>query len=123
MKSVSAGAVERYIEDKQRFGPKAYEEHNLAWKAEEWRTLNPNERAAIHCLPSRMLDTLPAGQCSSAQHRAKKNSLIGNGIHLPSLLIFFSLILQMARSTANPSTILAYSPEEKTLRERMGARC
>lgn len=81
----SAAAVQRFFEDGCRFPPPAYEEHNLVWRGEKWRTLEPTERAQLMGWPA--LAVAPARGRADLK-RQRQNSFIGNGFHLFTLVGF-----------------------------------
>ena len=116
---VSAGALARWESDLRRFPPAVYEAENLAWRDNEWRTLSPKEGATLHGLPARILDAVPTEGRTYAETRAVQNSLLGNGFHIPSLMLFFMTLfslVEQAPASAIPSAALAYAPDEAALR-------
>jgi hypothetical protein len=94
-KHASAGAVARFRSDSQQYPPKAYEEKSLAWRGEEWRTLDSRERAAIHEVPYDILSPCDRMGSSPAKAEAMKCCLLGNGLHMPSFLVIVYLMLQL----------------------------
>ena len=119
---VSAEAISRWMADSRRFPPGAYEAANLAWKGDQWRTWSPRERAELHGFPPRVVETLPVDSLSRAQVVAAQNSLIGNGFHLPSMMMFFTMLFTLVAPGASrsvSSTKFSYSPEEAALRGRV----
>ena len=94
----SAEAIERFYQDNRRFTPTSYEAHSLVWKGDQWRQLTPEERATLHCVPPAVVQAVP--KSPAAQRVAKQNSLIGNGFHLPSVMVFFCLLLQLLPKAA-----------------------
>ena len=118
--SVSPDALERWHADARRFPAKAYEEHSLAWRGAEWRTLSPQERAMIHGFPARVVQGVPDEGRTYNEIRAIQNTLIGNGFHIPSLMLFFlALFTLVPQSNASPTADWAYNPEERGLRDRV----
>ena len=89
IREVSPSAAERFLQDGKRFPPAAYEEHSLLWRKEEWRTPTPEERSQVMGIP---LACTEAMQGTAAVRTQKRNSAIGNGFHIPSLLAIFCLL-------------------------------
>lgn len=85
-------AAERFLSDCRRFPPGSYEERSLVWKNAEWRQLEPSERAQIMGIPVAALAAVPGGP---DQRLAKQNSLIGNGFHIPSILVLLMMLHQL----------------------------
>lgn len=104
--SVSAGAAARFFEDHRRFPPGAYEEHSLLWNRERWRQPSSTERCGVMGLPPACVAHLPQGY-SPAQREQTRNSLIGNGFHLPSVMILMCLLpaLIEAKITITPPPV------------------
>ena len=91
----TADAKSRWQQDGRRFPQLAYEAENLVWRGAEWRTLTAEERAALHGFHPEVAK--PAQMSRSAPGRdveAMANSAIGNGFHLPSMMLFMFLLLQ-----------------------------
>ena len=88
-------AVQRQIKDSRRFAPRSYEDGSLVIKgASGWRVPNHRERLAMHGFPTGTLEPLKDGR-SGAELEAARNSLVGNGFHLPSVSIFFVILFQL----------------------------
>ncbi len=79
----SPEAAERFFQDKRRFAPSSYEENSLLWKQEVWRQPLPEERCQMMGLP---FACVAAVQGDQATRRAKQNSLVGNGFHIPTIM-------------------------------------
>ena len=88
-------------------------------KGDQWRTFTTKERCNLHCLPARMLERLEGASRPRAQLVAARNSLIGNGIHLLSLVTFFAIALQMSRAEVCGDARFSYGPDELGLRQRV----
>eukprot|EP00435_Cladocopium_sp_Y103_P025477 s1719_g6.t1 len=89
---VTPAAAQRFLDDNRRFPPGAYEEHSLLWKQDLWRTPTPSERAQAMGVP---LAAVAAVQGPPELRRAKQNSLLGNGFHIPSILVLLMLLPQL----------------------------
>ena len=101
LSQVSPHAGERFLADSRRFPPGAYEERSLVWKTDAWHPLEPSERGQIMGLPVAAASAVQGGP---DQRRAKQNSLIGNGFHIPSILVLLMLMPQLleAKMTKQP---------------------
>ena len=60
---------------------------------------------------------IPGAPTSYKDRRAAANSMLGNGFHLPSLMLVLILMLQSCPVVAHPSAAL-YPAEESQLRLR-----
>ena len=78
----SPAAARKFEEDGRRFPPGAYEDHNLVWKKEKWRQPNSSERAQILGAP---ISAVAACAGHPDRQQQKRNSLLGNGFHIPCL--------------------------------------
>ena len=117
---VSATAISRFRMDGRRFPPGAYEEHCLLWKGPEFRQPDPDERAQIMGWPVGLTDEVDnmLSTSSRARRQAALNSFIGNGLHLPCIMMAFVMLLQTAGG-CNISYHLPYDPQEKALRDQV----
>ena len=97
---VSAEAIQRFFEDARRFPPMAYEAESLLWKGQQWRQPYPHERAAMLGLPPDCLQSVTLA--NRDQTTAARNSLLGNGFHVPSIMLVFSIMLSSAASSIVP---------------------
>ena len=88
--------VQRWQKDEKRFPVDAYAEGNLLWRGAEWRTLSSAERAQAHgCPPAAVRpDHMKEMQEKEAERLA--NCAVGNGFHIPSVMLVFMLLLQSA---------------------------
>ncbi len=117
--SVEAGL--RFWEDECRFSPPAYEEHSLAWKGDKWRQYLPEERAQMHGIPADLIAVKVATSRPAEEEalrvRAKKNSLVGNGFHVPCVAAFLFCLLSTVRAQEIPVSVRCL--EEQQLRGRI----
>ena len=98
---VSAAAVARFEHDHKRFPPTSYEDESLLWKGEEWRQLDAEERAMVMGIPPSLLRAVPKKDRTRRQQEAVCNSLVGNSFHVPSILPFFILLIQLIPAAAH----------------------
>ena len=96
----SPEAVARFYADNRRFPPAAYEEQSLLWKGKHWRTPYPQERAAMMGFPPSVTDSCRRGK-KGAQAIQAQNSMLGNGFHLPSIMVFLFVLIQCADSSCS----------------------
>ena len=89
MHNVPAQACQRFLEDSRRFPPGAYVESSLLWKGEQWRTPSPSERAQMLGAPPSATAAVTGSQDDRVRLR---NSLLGNGFHVPSIMVLISLL-------------------------------
>ena len=85
-----------------------------------WRTLEPEERAILQGIPPAAVQTRELSH--NKDSRQVGNSAIGNGFHLPSIMIVLMLLLQGAATTAGldpRARGLLYAADEAKLRERI----
>ena len=100
--SGTAQAVTRFEQDARRFPVESYEDFSLAWRNEEWRTLTPSERAMVHGLPPDAVSSTTLHGLSEDRRTQIRNSWIGNGFHIPSLvLIMFVLVSEVVSMPAS----------------------
>ena len=92
VRSVSAEAASRFFADSRRFPPSAYEEGSLLWRGPEWRAPYPDERAQMMGWPAQLVE---AGNGRTRRSSAMKNSFIGNGFHIPTILAVLCFIPQL----------------------------
>ena len=114
----SAEAVDRFLTDHKRFPPAAYEAESLLWKQDEWRQPTPMERAQIHGLPPGLVQAIQAE--TSSQKIARQNSIVGNGFHLPSVMLVLLILFQLAPAADTASVYLGLpDAQESALRQRI----
>ena len=120
----TAGAKSRWQQDGRRFPQLAYEAENLVWRVAEWRTLRAEERATLHGFSPEVAK--PAQVSRSAPGRdveAMANSAIGNGSHLPSMMLFMFLLLQGVvgeeQQMQSPYCGIGVAADEEDLRRRI----
>ena len=89
----------RFEQDARRFPVEAYEDFSLAWRNEEWRTLKPSERAMVHGLPPDAVSSTTLQGLSEDRRTQIRNSWIGNGFHIPSLVLIIFMLVSEAAST------------------------
>ena len=118
---VAKDVSHRWRSDGQRFPPRAYETRNLVWKGSDpplWRTLSSAERLAICGFPVTALDE--DMQSDRGPVEARRNTLIGKGFHLPSIIVLFTLMaLEVLGASQALRTDLSYGPAELFLRQRV----
>ena len=113
VRSVSAEAAARFEADYRRFPPASYEDRSLLWQGDRWRQALPEERAQLHGLPASCLCTVPGDPAVKIQ---RQNSLIGNGFHLFSILVLFSMLPAVLGNKLGPQL---KCPDEMALRQRL----
>ena len=111
--------------DDNEFPPEAYEPHSLLWRGQEWRTYLPEERAVLHGLPPSVTDPVKDLVKGHSSQLAKRNSILGNGLHLPSFLLSLIVLLQLAQSQPHllRQAPCSYAPDEAWLRLRAAGTC
>eukprot|EP00434_Breviolum_minutum_P017681 symbB.v1.2.015606.t1/scaffold1172.1/size134038/3 len=109
----SPEAVARFYADARRFPPSAYEEGSLLWKSDQWRQPSADERSQIMGIPPAVTRSVPGSQAVRTQVR---NSLLGNGFHLPSIMILLTLIPFLCEAKMSSSILPA---DEQALRDRV----
>ena len=106
----------RFEFDKRRFPPSAYGDESLLWKDQRWRHPTPNERAAIMGVPSTALQQL-LPDAPTAERTAALNCAIGNGFHIPSVMLVLFVLFQLSDVVMATSPSPAWScPAERRLR-------
>ena len=111
--SASPGAASRFEQDQRRFPPGSYEEGSLVWRDEHWRQPSVLERCQLMGIPPSVLDSVPG---PPERRRQVQNSLIGNGFHLPSIMLLLCLLPQLLEGKI-PTPVLDY--EEQALVARL----
>ena len=104
--------------DGQRLPPQADEAKNIVWKGSDlhlWRTPSSAERLAICGFPVTALDEVSPGVRGPVE--ARRNTLIGRGFHLPSVIVLFTIMVLGASPV--PRTDFSYGPAELFLRRRV----
>ena len=87
--SCSAEAAARFYTDNRRFPPGAYESHSLLWRRDDWRQPSSAERCALMGIPPAAVMSV---HTPPARREQQRNSLIGNGFHIPSIMILMTLL-------------------------------
>ncbi|CAE7257437.1 unnamed protein product [Symbiodinium microadriaticum] len=108
---VPAQAVRRFRQDSQRFPPAAYNETSLVWRGDEWRQLSPSERSQMLGVPPSATAAVTGNQDERCRVR---NSLLGNGFHLPSILVLISVLAQLCDAKIS----FMPDPQQEALRAR-----
>ena len=103
VKQVSPAAASRFDEDLRRFPPGAYEEHSLLWQKEQWRQPSPTERAQLLGVPPAAVEAVTG---TPDEKRQGRNSLLGNGFHIPSLLAILCLLPALLEAKMIPQPTL-----------------
>ena len=93
---VSPEACGRYEEDNRRFPPASYELESLLWYGNQWRQPDPTERCIIHGLPPSIVSAISSS--NSAKRIQTQNSLVGNGFHMPTVVVLIFCLLQLGAS-------------------------
>ena len=108
--------------DGQRFPPQAYEAKNLVWKGSDrplWRTPSSAERLAICGFPVTASDEVSPRVRGPVE--ARRNTLIGRGFHLPSIIVLFTIMaLEVLGASPVPRTDF---PAPKCSWDRLSAWC
>ena len=94
VRDVPPEVANRFYEDNRRFPPGSYSDSSLVWKGKSWRTLTPEERSQIMGYPPESFSSVSGSAAARVQ---AKNSMIGNGFHLFSvmaLLCFLPALLE-----------------------------
>ena len=118
LKQTSAQAATRFLSDHRRFPPQSYEEESLVWRREDWRQPSPAERAQIHGLPSCILEHIRHD--NEQQQTALRNSAVGNGFHIPSIMLALLVLLQPAPVSDTMSLFRALpDASEQAVRRRI----
>ena len=111
--SVFRGLLRRFEQDQLRFPPGSYEEGSLVWRDEHWRQPSVLERCQLMGIPPSVLDSVSG---PPERRRQVQNSLIGNGFHLPSIMLLLCLLPQLLEGKI-PTPVLDY--EEQALVARL----
>ena len=119
LQAASRQAQERFELDHRRFPPSAYEDPSLLWQGAQWRQPTPAERATIMGIPTTALQQIAPG-LNKAERTAKLNSIIGNGFHLPSMMLALLMLFQLGdRAMAVPAPAPLAAAAERRLRLRV----
>ena len=114
--SVSAEAVQAFWVGGAQFPEGAYEPLSRLWKGDQWRLPDSEERTQMHGLPSGCVAGA-AEEMPWAEQERVRCSLIGDGFHLPSIMLFLFMLLQLVQPSV--SLRCMYEPEERALRSRV----
>ena len=110
---MSPAAAFRFEEDHRRFPPGSYEDASLMWRKNEWRQPSTLERCQLMGIPPSVLDSVSG---PPDRRRQVQNSLIGNGFHIPSIMLLLCLLPQLLDAKI-PSPLLDY--DEHSLATRL----
>ena len=112
--------VQRWKQDNKRFPVGAYAEENLLWRGSEWRTPTSSERAQAHGCPPSAIRPDHMENIKSKDAERVANCAVGNGFHIPSVMLVFMLLLQSATAwNPTPNATTTYARDEAMLRERV----
>ena len=112
--------IQRWQQDDKRFPVGAYAEENLLWRGREWRTPTSAERAQAHGCPPAAIRPDFMNDVKSKEAERVANCAVGNGFHIPSMMLVFMLLLQSAATCSpTPSTTMRYTQDENMLRRRV----
>ena len=117
MKKATPAAADRFKEAHRRFPAMSYEEGSLLWRGTQWRQPDPAERSILHGMPPAIVESIqtPGG---SEQATAARNSAVGNGFHVPSVMLALIVLFQMLpQSTAVARSV--QEPREQELKEKI----
>lgn len=89
VRDATPAAVDRFHHDHRRFPPAEYEEASLLWSGSEWRTLHPSERCQVMGIPP---DLVVPVRGHPSKRTQVKNSLIGNGFHIPCIIALLTML-------------------------------
>ena len=128
VRTESTATQQRFYDDQRQYPPGAYRQESLAWRGGAWRTLTAHERALVHGMPLSVIDAIAPALPAPARHQVQC-SAVGNGYHLPSLMLAVVILLQLGPSLAwgtaeawTPAMALPRfqlsDPEEAGLRQR-----
>ena len=106
--------------DDKRFPVGAYAEENLLWRGHEWRTPTSAEQAQAHGCPPAAVRPDHMNNIKSKDAERVANCAVGNGFHIPSMMLVFMLLLQGATAGSPTScTRMRYTQDENMLRRRV----
>ena len=87
---VSPAAAQRFFEGGRRFPASAHEEHSLLWRGSSWRVPSPAERSMMLGVPA---SATTAVDLEGPRRTQVRNSPLGNGFHIPSIMCILSLLV------------------------------
>ena len=111
--------VQRWKQDDKRFPVGAYADENLLWRGSEWRTPTSSERAQAHGCPPAAVKPDYADNMTEKDAERLANCALGNGFHIPSVMIIFMLLLQSAASWPTHHRDLGRAADEEGLARRI----
>ena len=96
---VSPAAAARFEQDHRRFPPGSYEDVSLVWREQEWRQPSVFERCQLMGIPPSAVESVSG---PPDRRRQQQNSMIGNGFHLPSIVLLLCLLPQLMDAKLPP---------------------
>ena len=111
--------VQRWQQDDKRFPVDAYAADNLLWRGEEWRTPTSTERAQAHGCPPAAVKPNYMDNVKGVEAEKIANSAVGNGFHIPSVMIIFIMLLQSATAWPMPYNGIGRAADEERLTQRV----
>ena len=110
----SKGAIERFWLDGCRFPEPAYEPNSCLWKQDVARQPDSSERLSLHGFPEGCLEHAVEPSKPWSEQESVRNSSVGNGFHLPSIMLALIILAQSASSCVVPRPF--YGLHESRLR-------
>jgi len=111
--------VKRWEKDDKRFPVNAYAEGNLLWRGQEWRTPTSSERAQAHGCPPSAVRPDYMDEWGDKEAERLANCAVGNGFHIPSIMLIFMLLLQSAAGYETPQRRMTTTEGEAKLAMRV----
>ena len=109
----------RWERDEKRFPVNAYDERSLLWRGHEWRTPTSSERAQAHGCPPSAVRPDYMDDLGEKEAERIANCAVGNGFHVPSVMLIFMLLLQSAAGHATPQRGMTTTESETKLAMRV----
>ena len=94
----------------------AYEEAGSVWKQEEWRQFDLEDRAVLQGMPLAVIEAI-AVQIEQVKVTQIKNTVVGLGFHIPSVLLALLMLFQL-----QPTRAFQMPQVMKDLQEHRGYR-
>ena len=118
--TVANDVLLRWHSDRKRFPPRAYEARNLVEmvRSTPLKTFSSAERLAICGFLVTALDEILGSNRGPVE--ARRNTLVGQGFHLPFTIVLFTIIaLEVLGTSPTLRTDVSYGPAELFLRRRV----